>query len=854
MILSPELGTLALGSPDPITSEPNWRMKRLTFRTALYVFLDAFLLVASLVHIPDVVRRPSAPFEVKKKGTSVVLSAILDSAACPGVKLGDALLTWQEKPVVMPEMVEYLADVAPIGAQIQVGLRRGGSIFVSTVRLIAYYKPSEFLILSRFLIISLFVGLTVFGIGVFVLLSRPNDLAARALHWALITFGTTTLITWGAVEPGSLETSVARIIWFVSYMGVAVSFFFFSLVFPKERFPRLGQFSWLLLIAVLALGIAFASSHLTALSSGSAEAFTAFQSYFDFFHVALLVLIGGGIFNIARATLTASSSEERRKMYWILWGLAIGALPYLLLHILPQVVLSEYLIPEEFTTIFFLAVPTGFAIALLKYRLFDVEVVINRTIVYGVLSTFIAAGYALIVLLMTSIIGEIVFEQYLLVAGLTLVIGLVINPLRLRLQHIVDEILFAARANYRRALSGAAEKLHRALNRAELFRELVDAVHAVVPGERIAVYEREDARLVLRSFWGSSPPEAIPFGEELTAALVAGEPLVSSRGADGNQADIDPRREKWLSDLRWSVCVPIVSQAKDLLGVLVLNPRPGERYKEEEVMFVKSVSAQASEMLERLILQEKIILAQEERRRLEELSALKSFFVSSVSHELRTPLTSIVIFAEMLRSGTVKSHQQQREYLEIIEGESNRLSRLIANILDFAKIERGIKEYNFSETKIGDVVKRSVQAIRYQFLAREASLRVRVEKSLPTIVADADALEEALLNLLANALKYSTTIRKVELTVGRSRGKIQIVVSDRGIGIPEHELPHIFDQFYRVKDDNTRQVGGAGLGLAVVKHIVDAHQGTLTVKSTVGRGTTFTLQLPLPSKNTRKHP
>ena len=323
---------------------------------------------------------------------------------------------------------------------------------------------------------------------------------------------------------------------------------------------------------------------------------------------------------------------------------------------------------------------------------------------------------------------------------------------------------------------------------------------------------------------------------------------------EGARGDIDPKVEKWLSDVRWSVCAPVISQAKEVLGAVALNPRPGERYKEEEVLFVQSVAAQASEMLERLILQEKIILAQEERRRLEELSALKSFFVSSVSHDIRTPLTSIMLFAEMLRSGSVKSRRQQREYLEIIEGESNRLSRLIVNILDFAKIERGTKEYNFADTKIGDVVKRSVNAIRYQFLARDASLRVRVEKGLPAIVADGDALEEALLNLLANALKYSTTVRKVELTVQRLKGKIQIVVSDRGIGIPERELPNIFDQFYRVKDERTRQVGGAGLGLAVVKHIVDAHQGTLTVKSAVGQGSSFVVQLPIHRKNTERLP
>jgi signal transduction histidine kinase len=823
-------------------------MTRFTFRTVFYLIIDAFLLTASFVHIPYVVRRASAPFDVERKGTSVVIGSILSQKAGPDIRSGDILSSWEGKPVAMPEMVEYLADVAPIGAEIRVGIQRGDHTLSTSIQLVAYYES------FRFLIISLFVGLTMFGAGVFILLNRPHEVAARALHWSLITLGTTTMITWGAVEPGSIETSIARIIWFVAYLGVAVSFFFFSLVFPRERLPRLGEFSWSLVLAVTALGSAFAFSHLTALGSGSVEAFKTFQTFFDVFHGSLFLFVGGGLFNIAQATWKATSNEERHKMYWVLWGLLIGTVPYLLLHILPQLILSEYLIPEEFTTIFFLAVPVGFAIALLRYRLFDIEVVISRTIVYGVLSSFIVAAYALIVLLMTSIIGEVIFEQYLLVAGLTLLMGVMINPLRLRLQHVVDESLFAARANYRRALSGASEVLRRALNGGELFRHLVEAVRRVVPGEMIAVYEAEAGKLALRNYWGVSPEPTVALREDLTAALVAGEAIVSARVADVGQSKIQPAREKWLAERHWSVCVPMVSQARMLLGALVLNPRSGEHYEEEEINFLHSVAAQTSELLERLILQEEIILAQEEKRRSEELSALKSYFISSVSHELRMPLTSIRMFAEMLRSRAVKSPRQQREYLEIIEGESERLSRLIGNILDFAKIERGVKEYSFAPVGIETVVKRSAQAMRYQFLNHGGKLRIRMKQGIPLIEADGDALEEALINLLSNALKYSTTRKSVELHVSKLKTKILLVISDKGIGIPEHELPHIFDRFYRVLDDRARQVGGAGLGLAIVKHIMDAHHGSISVKSTVGQGTVFTLALPVSQEHPRKHP
>jgi signal transduction histidine kinase len=334
--------------------------------------------------------------------------------------------------------------------------------------------------------------------------------------------------------------------------------------------------------------------------------------------------------------------------------------------------------------------------------------------------------------------------------------------------------------------------------------------------------------------------------------LAAGRMLARGKSVRADHGDVDHVHEAWLAASGWSICAPLVSEAHDVLGVLVLNPvHPGEHYEEEEITFVTNVCAEAALMLERLILQEKIILAQEEQRRSEELSELKSYFISSVSHELRTPLTSIRMFAEMLRSKAVTSPRQQREYLEIIEGESERLSRLIGNILDFAKIERGVKEYNFAPVDVPTIARRSSMAMRYQFLQHGGKLRTRIPKRIPVIEADGDALEEAFLNLLSNALKYSLKHKEVDFVVQARKRAIEISVADKGIGIPESELPHIYDRFYRVRDPRTRQVGGAGLGLALVKHIVEAHGGSLTVRSTVGLGSTFTITLPFRAQHKR---
>jgi signal transduction histidine kinase len=815
---------------------------RLTSRSVLYLILDCSLLVTSVVNIPSVIHRPGAPFEVAEQNGVVMVGTILESAACAGVRAGDIVVSWDGESVPIAELIEYFADRSLVGTAVPVVVRRGAQEIPTSIRLVPYYRS------LRFLIISLFVGFTVFGVGVFILLIRPRDHAARALHWALITLGTTIMSTWGAVDPAVVGSYIVRSVWFVSYLGVAVSFLYFTLVFPSVRFPRMERSSWLLVIAVMVLGTAFAAFQLAAMASASIEMLKTFQFLFDVFHVSLFVFIGGGLLNIARATIQASSDEERRKMYWVLWGLAIGAVPYLVLHILPQIVLSQYLIPEEFTTVCFLAVPVGFAIAVLKYHLFDVELMINRTVVYGVLSFFIVAGYALVVLLMASVLGEeVVFERYFAVAAVTLLIGLVLNPLRLRLQRVVDEILFPARANFQRAVTDAEALLQRALNRSLLVEGLVKAVLGVVPADTVAVYEARGTRLVRTAFHGSEPSAELSHEAEIRKELVSKEVLVQAGAVRTNRWPV------FAGTLDWSVCVPLRSQTKEVLGVLVLRQRLAqELYDEEELTFLLSVAAQAAEMLERLQLQEKMILAQEERRRLEELSNLKSYFISSVSHELRMPLTSIRMFAEMLRQQNAISPRHRREYLEIIEGESERLSRLIGNILDFAKIERGVKEYHFTPVRVDKIAKRAVLAMKYQMLQQKARLRTKVQPGLGPIMADADALEEAVLNLLSNALKYSTQRKDISLGVFLERGKMIIQVADAGIGIAESELPSIFDRFYRVRDERARQVGGAGLGLAVVKHIVEAHHGTVSVRSTVGQGTTFRIELPVGSKRARR--
>src|SRR5262249_23902839 len=226
------------------------------------------------------------------------------------------------------------------------------------------------------------------------------------------------------------------------------------------------------------------------------------------------------------------------------------------------------------------------------------------------------------------------------------------------------------------------------------------------------------------------------------------------------------------------------------------------------------------------------------------LAETKSAFVANVSHELKTPLALIRLFAETLELGRVESEQKAEEDYRIISNESRRLTQLIDNLLDFSKTEAGRKEYHFVEASLAQIVEDVLKTYRYQLVSSGFELSLEVERGLPPASVDRDALSQALLNLLDNAVKYSGEEKKIAVRVQQRGPDIALEVADRGIGIPRSEHRKIFEKFYRVGTGLVHNTKGSGLGLAVVKHIVEAHGGHVLVESRPGSGSRFTLLIP----------
>ena len=231
---------------------------------------------------------------------------------------------------------------------------------------------------------------------------------------------------------------------------------------------------------------------------------------------------------------------------------------------------------------------------------------------------------------------------------------------------------------------------------------------------------------------------------------------------------------------------------------------------------------------------------------------MKSDFIANVSHELKTPLSLIRMFGEMVATGRHKGEEAAREYGGIITRESERLSHLIDNVLDFSRLERGKASYHFAEGNLADVVERALDVCRYRVEREKMKLVVDIAADLPGVRMDENEMTLVVLNLVDNAIKHAAEGGRVAVTLARASGFVTLSVRDFGPGIAREEHPRVFERFYRSQSTRERNVRGSGIGLALVKHIAEAHGGRVIVQSPVldtpddTHGAMFKVFIPAP--------
>ncbi len=816
-------------------------MKPPTLRTVLFLAVDVALLVVCVLYLPALVGAARAPFEVTSRDGRLQVDYITDQAAAGNIRPGDRISLWNGEPVHAASDADFLRFYNAPGDTITLTLEGGRA--ESAICIPRYDRA--------YILIILTVGFITWGLGVFVLLARPHELAASTLHWSLVCMGVSTILTWGRMIPGEFTTSLSRGVFLVVYPGVPSLFMFFTSIFPRSKPGPIWLKAAAAFLPVGILAVVLATSLFGAMQEHSAVMFRSFQRWFDIFHAILILQVGVGLASIIDSYRTAQTRVERKKIEWILWGLSFGPTPFLFLVVLPELFDRRDIIPEEISILFFLLIPLSFAISFLKYHVLDIEVVIKRTTVYAVVLGLVLALYAAVVGTVSAIVGAFVPQS---AAGAAVGVAVLFEPVRKRVQRLVDRRFFRIQYDFRQTGRSILGDIEAALDESHLGEIVIRRLDDVIPVERIALIAMESGRETIHILGATGWHPAAAFDENpcLWASAHPDRPAGLERAFEPGIAH-SPVTAELSSRLNIVAIFPMADENQNLLGCIALGPkRSAARFTAEDADLLMQVAAESALALQRIRLQYRLLLEQVAGKRLEELNRMKSDFVSYVSHELRTPLTSIKMFAEILGSRRLRLGKTAREYVGVIEGEAERLNRMVTTILDSARIERGEMEYRLQEGDLRDHVRSALEAMAYQLEQNRFSVRLIAPRTPLPLLADHDAVIQAVVNLLANVVKYSPGDKRLTIRLGRKDGSVMCSVQDRGRGIPSDAIPHLFDRFYRAPEVR-RAVQGVGLGLPLVKHIMGAHGGTVEVESSVGKGSTFTLVFPSPGPTGRTH-
>ncbi len=669
--------------------------------------------------------------------------------------------------------------------------------------------------------------------GFAVLLFRPRDRRARIFYWLSVCFGATVVIGGGTYGlQGRTVHLLPGLLFNIAYPLTLAFLVRFAWSYGPSRPSRRLALFW----AVPAgLGVAMASLFLAAELLPSLEAYRLREVLK---HGLRIYVVAMGVYALAefgRALKTTPSEEDRVEIRGYLVALALGLGPFLAFNQLPLALSGRPLLPEEFSLVFFLMVPIFMTMAILQFRLLRVNIVFHRGHVYAILTFFTLGLFLLLVEgLKLAFPRATATGNVVLTMAAAVLIAVLLSPGRRRIQDAVDQLFFRQAYDYRRALQAfkaAAPSVVEAGRLADLFaKTLAGTLRVSRTGLLLDGGEGRTGEL-----------------DERAAAALAGLPRDAVRpwaraAAVRDARDLDLSRDEALAAAGADLVLPLPPAAGAPSGLVVVGPKSsGHRLTGEDIDFAAALAGELAVNLGRIRIQEEMIYEKASREKTEELVRLKTEFIASVSHELRTPMTSLRGLSDLLRSGKVDDPAKRERLLGLMAGECGRLGRFLTNVLDYGRIEAGARAYDLRPTDLAVVVREVVDLVRESQAEGEARVRLDAPAGPVMVRADADAVRQALLNLIDNALKYSPDGADVVVRLAAGPEAATLAVEDRGIGLEPGDRERIFEPFVRCEGAAARAPSGVGLGLRIVRHIMDAHGGRAEVESEPGRGSVFRL-------------
>ena len=721
------------------------------------------------------------------------------------------------------------------------------------------------------------------GIGFVILkknIARVDNVIFAFLTWFAALWVLTTLFA-------DISRDIEVATFWVRATIIGPIFFFlllydFSLTFPKQiKNPFLNYLYYFFLLASICLFVfSFTSGNISS-SYFDANGFIVVKPgilYPFFFLYVLLITVFS--FKNFMYSLNNVTGIYRSQIRYLLAGLSLmyGSAVFTNVLLLMFGITNLARFGSSFS-IFFVAFT---AHAIIAHRLFDIRVIIRRTVVFAGLSAFVLGSYAVIMFTATSLIGGLGQSAFSaaqfvpnMIAAFAIAFGF--EPLRRWLSQTTDVWLFAAEYDRATLLQDLSMNLANAVDLVDAVEAMVEiitkqmrltngAVFLIQPAEEKGEYELKQlisagytetekqqlsllSKDVLVRFFHHSHR-----GEREHVSLVVLDELerrYMGHHASSAHATLTLSFVERVRTIRGAVAMPLYitrrepiptppgtppkyKEVETFIGVVVLGEKKsGDAFTDEDLRLLEIVASQTAGAVE--------------KSRLFEEDQLKSEFVAVASHELLTPTAAMEGYLSMiLDEGLGKVDKQARTYLETVYAESKRLATLVKDLLNVSRIERGKIMVNVSPLSLSDVIMQTLAALKFR--AEERNITLSFEKpatNLPNVMADADKLTEVLMNLIGNAIKYTREGGTATITVHHEKQFVIVDVADNGIGMKPEDVTHLFSKFFRASNSDQTGQGGTGLGLYITKNVIELMGGTITVKSEVDKGSTFTFSLPV---------
>lgn len=821
-------------------------------KSSIYFLLLAILcLILGLWGTVRLSRQPEIKIVTKKVNGGLLINYINgDETARSGLKIGDLLLAVDKNPVQNKTDLDFFVRQKGVGDKVDLTVQREGERLNLSVFLERKYD-------WLFLAINFLAGLLTWVMGVFVFLKKPKSQVVKVYLFSSLSLSLTLLMPRVGFPFGPKDINfILPSVQIIAYTFLPALFFHFSWIFPQEeeistQNNTVIYSAYIPAIALIALMELF---YWRSIYQNSVSWFQAFQTLFLFFRVYLVIYVLLGLFALYRTYRKLEFLEEKRKIRWIFWGIAVGSFPFLFLVTLPDVMVGRALIPEVIKSLFILLIPISFAFSIMKYQTMDIDVVINRSLVYSLLTGFIVGIYLFVVGLLGQIAQKLTgYRGSLFPILATLAAAVVFTPAKNRIRVLVDKTFYRVRYDYRKAIQEFTHKVSLTFTPEELLDLLFNQIDLLLAVKRVMIFIREDdgEGFQIAKSIGFSKEEIEEMEAEKTnfsSALFMNREVLGTRGATVFENLPVLPEDQMLKKFDIRLSFPL-SEKDEELGLLLLGIKKSERrYSADDVELLSLMVQEVSRSLQNMKMRGRILTEQMEREKWEELNRLKTKFISNVSHDLRTPLTAIRFSVDNMLTGVWgEVPEENRRNLLLIQESALHVSRMIDNLLTLSMSESGRMTLNKENLPLAQVVGGACDIAK--ILAEKKGIRLSTGGLEGIFVfADRHCLMQIMLNLLDNAIKYTDSGGQIIVSAKRDKERMaEISVTDDGVGIPTENLDRIFERFHKFTPAGKVKEKGLGIGLDIVKSLVQLHGGEIKVESPVsgiGKGAKFSFTLP----------